>query len=45
LPGSYLAREVNGHTPGADRIRVAMVAGKDDMRRGLIRLRDCLYAR
>ena len=45
LPGSYLAREVNGHTPGADRIRVAMVAEKDDMRRGLIRLRDCLYAR
>jgi aspartate/methionine/tyrosine aminotransferase len=45
LPGSYLARETNGHTPGADRIRVAMVAQKDDMRRGLIRLRDCLYAR
>ncbi|WP_420396236.1 aminotransferase class I/II-fold pyridoxal phosphate-dependent enzyme [Nioella sp.] len=45
LPGSYLARDVNGHTPGADRIRVAMVAEKDDMRRGLIKLRDCLYAR
>lgn len=45
LPGAYLAREVNGQTPGADRIRVAMVAEKDDMRRGLIRLRDCLYAR
>jgi len=44
LPGAYLAREVNGQTPGADRIRVAMVAEKDDMRRGLIRLRDCLYA-
>ena len=44
LPGSYFAREVNGHTPGADRIRVAMVAEKDDMRRGLIKLRDCLYA-
>lgn len=43
LPGAYLAREVNGHTPGADRIRVAMVAEKDDMRRGLTRLRDCLY--
>lgn len=43
LPGAYLAREVNGHTPGADRIRVAMVAQKDDMRRGLMRLRDCLY--
>ncbi len=43
LPGSYLAREVKGHTPGADRIRVAMVAPKDDMQRGLILLRDCLY--
>ncbi len=43
LPGSYLAREVNGHTPGADRIRVAMVAQKEDMVRGLIKLRDCLY--
>jgi aspartate/methionine/tyrosine aminotransferase len=45
LPGAYLARNMNGHTPGADRIRVAMVAQKDDMRRGLIKLRDCLYAR
>ena len=43
LPGAYLARTIEGHTPGADRIRVAMVAEKDDMRRGLIRLRDCLY--
>ena len=45
LPGAYLAREINGHTPGADRIRAAMVAAKEDMARGLIRLRDCLYAR
>ncbi|MGI3184798.1 aminotransferase class I/II-fold pyridoxal phosphate-dependent enzyme [Nioella aestuarii] len=44
LPGSYFARDVNGHTPGADRIRVAMVAEKNDMQRGLIKLRDCLYA-
>lgn len=43
LPGSYLARDVNGTTPGSDRIRVAMVAEKNDMRRGLIKLRDCLY--
>lgn len=43
LPGAYLARTIEGHTPGADRIRVAMVAEKDDMRRGLIKLRDCLY--
>ncbi|GAA5080128.1 aminotransferase class I/II-fold pyridoxal phosphate-dependent enzyme [Roseibacterium beibuensis] len=43
LPGHYLAREVEGITPGADRIRVAMVAEKEEMRRGLIRLRKTLY--
>lgn len=43
LPGAYLARDVGGHTPGADRIRVAMVADKEEMQRGLIKLRDCLY--
>jgi N-succinyldiaminopimelate aminotransferase len=26
LPGSYLAREVNGHNPGAGRVRMALVA-------------------
>jgi N-succinyldiaminopimelate aminotransferase len=43
LPGSYLARTVEGHTPGSDRIRVALVAPKEETRRGLIQLRDCLY--
>lgn len=43
LPGAYLARDVAGQNPGADYIRVAMVAPKEDMQRGLIRLRDCLY--
>jgi len=43
LPGSYLAREVDGATPGAGHIRVAMVAEKNDMAAGLIKLRDCLY--
>jgi aspartate/methionine/tyrosine aminotransferase len=43
LPGAYLAREVSGENPGKGYIRVAMVAPKDDMRRGLIRLRDCIY--
>jgi len=28
LPGSYLAREANGHNPGAGRIRMALVAEK-----------------
>ena len=42
LPGAYLAREVDGHNPGRDYIRVAMVAPKDDMQRALTRLRDCI---
>ncbi len=43
LPGAYLAQDVAGVNPGREFIRVAMVVPKDDMRRGLIRLRDCLY--
>ncbi|MCV2872366.1 aminotransferase class I/II-fold pyridoxal phosphate-dependent enzyme [Defluviimonas sp. WL0050] len=43
LPGAYLAREVGGYNPGKGYIRVAMVAPKEEMRRGLTMLRDCLY--
>ena len=43
LPGAYLSREVKGDNPGKSYIRVAMVAPIDEMQRGLIRLRDCLY--
>ncbi len=43
LPGAYLAQGQGARNPGAGYIRVAMVAPKDDMQRGLIRLRDCLY--
>ncbi|MEY4698466.1 MAG: hypothetical protein RIT14_2894 [Pseudomonadota bacterium] len=43
LPGAYLSREVGGQNPGKGYIRVALVAPKDEMQRGLIRLRDCLY--
>ncbi|MEJ6395760.1 aminotransferase class I/II-fold pyridoxal phosphate-dependent enzyme [Gymnodinialimonas sp. 2305UL16-5] len=43
LPGAYLAREVDGVTPGHDRIRVAMVAEQQEMRRGLMTLRRALY--
>lgn len=43
LPGAYLSRDVAGVNPGQGYIRVAMVAPIDDMRRGLTRLRDCLY--
>jgi N-succinyldiaminopimelate aminotransferase len=44
LPGAYLSREIGGHNPGRDYIRVALVAPKEETHRGLIRLRDCLYA-
>ncbi|MBD0865414.1 MAG: aminotransferase class I/II-fold pyridoxal phosphate-dependent enzyme [Rhodobacteraceae bacterium] len=44
LPGAYLSQGDAGDNPGKNYIRVAMVVPKDDMRRGLMRLRDCLYA-
>jgi aspartate/methionine/tyrosine aminotransferase len=44
LPGAYLSRDVAGDNPGKSYIRVALVAPKDDMQRGLIQLRDCLYS-
>ncbi|MCX8508913.1 MAG: aminotransferase class I/II-fold pyridoxal phosphate-dependent enzyme [Rhodobacteraceae bacterium] len=43
LPGAYLARDVNGHNPGREFIRVALVAPKEYMQRALICLRDCIY--
>lgn len=43
LPGAYLAQGKSGQNPGEGYIRVAMVAPKEDVRHGLIRLRDCVY--
>jgi len=43
LPGAYLAREVDGVNPGNGYIRVAMVAEKQEMQRGLLAIRDCIY--
>ena len=43
LPGAYLSREAGGQNPGKGYIRVAMVAPREEMARGLTRLRDCLY--
>ena len=43
LPGAYLSREIGRQNPGKGYIRVALVAPKDEMQRGLIRLRDCIY--
>lgn len=44
LPGGYLAREIDGHNPGAGYIRVALVAPADTTRQALRRLRACLYS-
>lgn len=44
LPGAYLARDTGGLNPGKGYIRVALVAPRDEMQRGLIGLRDCLYS-
>ena len=44
LPGAYLSRDVGGQNPGKGYIRVALVAPREETQRGLIRLRDCLYA-
>ncbi len=43
LPGAYLARDVDGINPGQGYIRVAMVAEKQEMQRGLQAIRDCIY--
>ncbi|PIE16235.1 MAG: aspartate aminotransferase [Rhodobacterales bacterium] len=44
LPGAYLSRDVNGENPGRGYVRVAMVAPKQQMQHGLMRLKSCLYA-
>ena len=44
LPGAYLGRDAGAGNPGDGYIRVAMVAPTEEMQRGLIQIRDCLYA-
>jgi len=43
LPGSYLGQVANEHNPGSGYVRVALVAPKEEMQRGLTIMRDCLY--
>lgn len=43
LPGAYLSRDVDGSNPGSKFIRVALVAPKEEMARGLRAIRECLY--
>lgn len=42
VPGSYLAREVSGHNPGQQRIRLALVAPLADCREAAHRIVRCL---
>ena len=43
LPGAYLSRDVKNQNPGKGYVRVAMVAPKQEMQRGLVQIRDCLF--
>ena len=43
LPGSYLGQVANEQNPGSGYVRVALVAPKEEMQRGLTDMRDCLY--
>jgi aspartate/methionine/tyrosine aminotransferase len=43
LPGAYLSRDAEGGNPGKTYVRVALVADEEEMQRGLILIRDCLF--
>jgi len=45
LPGSYLARMVNGHNPGQGRIRMALVADTAECVEAARRIRAFIQAR
>lgn len=40
LPGSFLSREAHGHNPGANHIRIALVATPEECEEALWRLRE-----
>jgi len=43
LPGAYLARDTDAGNPGKHYLRVALVAPKDDIARGLTTIREEIY--
>ncbi len=43
LPGAYLSRDTDGGNPGKTYIRAALVADEEELQRGLILIRDCLF--
>ncbi|MBU0500188.1 MAG: succinyldiaminopimelate transaminase [Gammaproteobacteria bacterium] len=45
LPGSFLSREADGHNPGAQRIRMALVAPLDECLDAACRIRDYVELR
>lgn len=44
LPGAYLSRDTDRGNPGKGFVRVALVAPAEDVDRGLLHIRDCLYS-
>jgi N-succinyldiaminopimelate aminotransferase len=42
LPGSFLGREVNGVNPGANHVRIALVASLDECREAALRIKNIL---
>lgn len=42
LPGSYLARSINGYNPGKKRVRLALVAAKEECIEAANRIRELL---
>ncbi len=45
LPGSYLARDVDGLNPGRGRVRISLVAGVDECVEAAHRIRDFMQGR
>lgn len=43
LPGAYLARDTAAGNPATGYIRVALVAGREETKRGLEKIRDSIY--
>ncbi len=44
LPGSYLAREAHGYNPGAQRVRMALVAETDECVEAAQRIADFIQS-
>ncbi|MBF0096655.1 MAG: succinyldiaminopimelate transaminase [Magnetococcales bacterium] len=46
LPGGYLGRpDVNGHNPGTDYVRIALVASREENHQAMLRIAQCAQER